>query len=97
LNGSAEYILKRMAPKIIDLIKMIVLEEPIPKEQTGQVTYFQKRTLDQSEILDSMNIEQLYDHIRMLDAEGYLKDYLELKNLRVEFLGIKEIENYLLT
>lgn len=93
LDGSAEDIFKRMAPKVIDLIKEIILEEPIPKEQTGEVTYFQRRTPDQSEIFDSMVIEQLYDHIRMLDAEGYPKGYLELKNLRFEFSGVKEIEN----
>ena len=93
LNGSAEDIFQRMAPKIIDLIKVIILEKPVPKEQAGEVTYFQRRTPDQSEILDSMVIEQLYDHIRMLDADGYPKGYLELKNLRFEFSGVKKLEN----
>ncbi len=93
LNGSADDIFQRMAPKIIDLIKVIILEKPVPKEQVGEVTYFQRRTPDQSEILESMALEQLYDHIRMLDADTYPKAYLQLKNLRFEFLDVKKLEN----
>jgi methionyl-tRNA formyltransferase len=93
LNGSAQEIFERMAPKIIDLIEVIILEEPTPKKQTGSVVLFERRTPDQSEILDSMTIEQVYDHIRMLDAENYPKGFLELGNLRFEFSGVKKMEN----
>ena len=93
LNGSANDIFQRMAPRIIDLVEMIILGKPVPNEQSGEVTYFHRRTPDQSEILDSMVIGQLYDHIRMLDADGYPKGYLELKNLRFEFSGVEKLEN----
>jgi len=93
LNGSAQEIFERMSPKIIDLTKEIILEEPTPKQQAGNVVIFERRTPDQSEILESMVIEQLYDHIRMLDAENYPKGFLEKGHLHFEFSGVKIMDN----
>lgn len=93
LNGSAEEIFDRMGPKIIDLTKEIILEEPVPTDQKGNVVLFERRTPDQSEILGSVSIEQIYDHIRMLDAENYPKGFIEKGGLRFEFSGVQKMEN----
>ena len=36
-------------------------------------------------IFNLENIEQIYDYIRMLDADGYLNAFLEFGNFKIEF------------
>ncbi len=69
-----------MIPKLLD-------NEIIPVKQAGEVTTFKRRTPDQSNIdlLETKSISKLYDFIRMLDAEGYPKAYLEFGSIRIEF------------
>lgn len=86
LEGTAQDIFQRMAPLILDSAKNIANKEPIPQEQTGEVTLFKRRKLEESEIpLISGNLEDIYDHIRMLDAETYPKAFIQHGDLRIEF------------
>ena len=73
-------VFKSMIPKLLD-------NEIVPVKQTGEVTTFKRRTPDQSNIrlLETKSISKLYDFIRMLDAEGYPKAYLEIDGIRLEF------------
>ena len=73
-------VFQNMIPKLLD-------NEIIPIKQRGEVTTFKRRTPDQSNIrlLGTKSISKLYDFIRMLDAEGYPKAYLELDGIRLEF------------
>lgn len=77
LEGLAEEIYLRAAKKIADMIRTIITENPVPIAQSGTITYFKRRNPCQSETPDNLDsIEQLFDHIRMLDAEGYPRAFL---------------------
>jgi methionyl-tRNA formyltransferase len=73
-------IFQNMIPKLLD-------NEITPIKQTGKVSTFKRRKPEQSNIglLETKSILKLYDFIRMLDAEGYPKAYLELDGIRIEF------------
>ncbi|MGB5965964.1 MAG: methionyl-tRNA formyltransferase [Sulfurimonadaceae bacterium] len=83
-------IFQNMIPKLLD-------NEIVPVKQTGKVTIFKRRTPDQSNIslLETKSISKLYDFIRMLDAEGYPKAYLELDGIRIEFSEVNLKNNTL--
>lgn len=85
LSGNAEEILKRANALSGVMIKRIVREEPDPKPQAGKVTLFERRKPQQSAIPDALNTKQLYDFIRMLDAEGYPPAFIETHGLRMTF------------
>lgn len=87
LNGNAEEILVRAAKIIFnEMIPEIINGNLKPFEQEGDTVYFERRKPNQSEVLGSMeNIEGLYNHIRMLDGEGYPKAYIKLGKYKMEF------------
>ena len=85
LSGSAEEILRRANSLCAVMIKKIVREEPVPAPQTGEVTLFERRKPQQSAIPDSLNVRQLYDFVRMLDAEGYPPACIGTHGFRLEF------------
>jgi len=85
LEGSATDIFKRASDVIFSLIKEIVETHPEPVAQRGEVTEFTRRTEEQSNMKDLSSTEDVYNHIRMLDAEGYPKAYVEIGGVRVEF------------
>ena len=85
LEGLAEEIFVRTSYIVADMIKEIITEHPEPKEQIGEPTIFKRRTPKQSEISIKLNnLADLFDHIRMLDADGYPRAYFERGNFRYE-------------
>lgn len=88
LDGSAEEIFERAAGIIFRvMIPKIMEEKPIPVPQSGEVVTFKRRKPEESEIGTEFSPEQVYDHIRMLDAEGYPKAFLDYGAYRLEFTG----------
>jgi methionyl-tRNA formyltransferase len=85
LYGTAEEIYLRAGDIIIEMIEEIIKNNPIPQEQIGKLTTFMRRKPEMSKIENLKSIEQLFDFIRMLDAEGYPKAFLENENFRFEF------------
>lgn len=85
LNGNAEEIFLRAGEIIVDMMKEIIENKPEPKEQEGEVVKFKRRKPEMSNIEDLDNIEDVFDYIRMLDAEGYPHAFIESKNFRFEF------------
>jgi methionyl-tRNA formyltransferase len=86
LEGLAEDIFIRASNIVAEMVKTIIMESPEPKPQTGQVTLFNRRKPEQSKIpLHINHLGKLFDHIRMLDAEGYPKAFLEMDGFRYEF------------
>jgi len=85
LNGSAEDIYKRAGQLSLELIEWLICENPEPVPQKGTPVLFERRRPEQSRIDSSQNDEALYDFIRMLDAPGYPKAFLESEGLRLEF------------
>jgi len=85
LEGLAEEIFIRAAYIVAEMIKTIVTENPSPKEQTGQPTIFKRRKPSQSRIsTETHSLSDLFDHIRMLDADGYPSAFLEHGGFRYE-------------
>lgn len=85
LEGLAEEIFIRASYLVAEMIKTILTEDPKPVEQVGEPTLFRRRKPDQSKIpTKKIPLASLFDHIRMLDAEGYPKAYLEINGFRYE-------------
>jgi methionyl-tRNA formyltransferase len=86
LLGSAEEIYQRAACLAADMIENITHHEPTPTPQAGEVTRFPRRRPEQSALPNSLpNLSALHDFIRMLDAEGYPRAFLEQGGFRFEF------------
>lgn len=88
-NGSAQEIYTRASNIIIKMIGQIVKKKLIPVAQHGNITAFKRRTPEQSEIPLTLQPIQLYDFIRMLDAQGYPPAYLKFGDYRLEFKNAK--------
>ena len=85
LNGTAEEIFIRSSKVIEEMIDVIINEQPVPKEQKGDIVKFSRRKPEDGDISHLESIEDIYDFIRMLDCEGYPKAYLETDKFKLEF------------
>ncbi|MHB1349610.1 MAG: methionyl-tRNA formyltransferase [Desulfobulbaceae bacterium] len=85
LHGTAEEIFVRAGQVIREMIVEIVRIQPVPQEQIGPVVSFRRRTPSESRINELTDLDQVFDYIRMLDAEGYPRAFLETEHLRFEF------------
>jgi methionyl-tRNA formyltransferase len=85
LYGSAEEIFIRASDIIEEMIIEILDTNSQPTPQTGKVTVFKRRTPSQSNLEGITSLNQLFDMIRMLDAEGYPHAFIEVGSLRLEF------------
>jgi methionyl-tRNA formyltransferase len=85
LYGNAEEIYLRAAKVVSEMIVEIINNEPTPVEQRGDIVVFPRRKQDESNIDRLTELEKVFDHIRMLDAEGYPKAFLETERFRFEF------------
>ena len=85
LHGSAEDIYV-MASEIIEkMIVEIINANPQPMAQVGEPTFFKRRKPDQGNLLDAESLEQAFDLIRMLDADGYPHAFINAGKFRMEF------------
>lgn len=86
LSGSAEDIFKRASSIIFNkMIPFILDKSPVPVEQSGEVVPFKRRTKEQSQINSDMTLKEIYDYIRMLDAEGYPNAYISYGKYKLKF------------
>jgi len=76
----SDIIFKKMIPTFLE-------KELLPEKQKGNIVTFKRRKPEESNIstIDKKSINKLYDFIRMLDAEGYPKAYLNLEKIKIEF------------
>jgi methionyl-tRNA formyltransferase len=95
LEGSAAEIFARCVPLISEMILEIVTKNPNPVPQAGEPVIFRRRKPSESNIQGIDTLEQLYDHIRMLDAPGYPHAFLETENFRIEITQAQTVENAL--
>jgi len=89
--GSAEENFIKLSSMIFNkMIPKFLNKRLIPKKQTGDVVNFKRKTPEESnmKLLENKSINKIYDFIRMLDAEGYPKAYIELDNIKIEFSEI---------
>lgn len=85
LIGSAEEIFIRASKIIEQMIIKIIHHKLVPIPQTGKPTIFKRRKPRDGNIQNLENIDQIYDYIRMLDADGYPSAFLEFGNFKLEF------------
>lgn len=85
LYGSAEEIFIRGSKVIEEMIIEILEKRPRPVEQQGEVTVFKRRTPEQGDLGAAKSLNEVFDLIRMLDAEGYPRAFLNVGQLRIEF------------
>lgn len=84
LEGTAKGIYVRATYLSAEMIKYIIDEKPEPIPQCGYPVIFKRRKPSQSEIKEMKDLESIYDFIRMLDAPGYPKAFLEYEGCRYE-------------
>lgn len=86
LYGTAEEIYMR-ASKIIftQMIPEIINNNIIPVQQEGEIVTFKRRKPEDGRLRPDMSLETIFDYIRMLDAEGYPKSFIEYGKLKLSF------------
>ncbi len=86
LHGLAEEIYIRSAKTVFEMIETIIEKNLSPIQQMGSPSYFKRRKPDQSVIPKEIsNLKELFDFIRMLDAEGYPSAKIIYNNFSIEF------------
>ena len=85
IHGAAYDIYKRVEALCWEMIGDFVRDNPQPKPQVGVAVNFKRRLPSQSRIPEDASLENVYDYIRMLDAPGYPRAFLEMEGYRLEF------------
>ncbi|MBP0005268.1 MAG: methionyl-tRNA formyltransferase [Cyanobacteria bacterium SBC] len=84
LYGSAEEIFIRASETIEEMISEIIENQYTPIPQEGETEIFKRRKLKQSDLQDTTSLKEVFDRIRMLDAEGYPHAFIQVGSLRFE-------------
>lgn len=92
LSGNAQEIFERATEIIYTMIEEIVRTEPSAKPQSGAPEIFQRRTPSQSALPLDPTSEELYDHIRMLDADSYPRAFIDFGSYKLEFSDAEIID-----
>ena len=86
LEGSAQEIFERCSEIIFTkMIPVFLKQELIPVPQEGEPVVFKRRKPEEGRITEDMPLDKIYDYIRMLDAEGYPRAYMDFGPYRLEF------------
>lgn len=92
-EGSAKEIFQKAGFVMASMIQEIISTNPIPMPQKGKPVVFNRRTPQMSNISELTSLQKIYDYIRMLDADGYPKAYLDVGKIHFEFDTAKKISN----
>jgi methionyl-tRNA formyltransferase len=87
LTGSAQDIYERATRLSLEMIADIMRDSPEPQPQVGEPVQFTRRRPEESELPADISLEEAFDHIRMLDAEGYPHAFVNHGDLRLELTG----------
>ena len=85
LLGTAEEILMRASELTGEMIVKLVHQRPVPQAQVGEPTVFRRRTPQDGDLAPLDTLEKLFDHVRMLDGDGYPRAFLDTEHFRLEF------------
>lgn len=85
LYGSAEEIFLRASNVIEDMIVEFFEKSPKPMPQEGDPTVFKRRNPEEGNLASAQSLDQAYDFIRMLDADGYPNAFLTVGPFKIEF------------
>lgn len=84
LDGTAEDILLRAAGLMAPMIVNIIEQHLVQVKQTGEVVEFVRRKSEDGNIDSLESIDQIYDYIRMLDADGYPSAFLKTLHFQLD-------------
>jgi methionyl-tRNA formyltransferase len=85
LHGTAQEIYIRASTLAFEMMDEIITTRPAPIPQPdAQTTTFQRRRPRESEVPTSLSLVQLYDFVRMLDADGYPHAFVKYAGFRFE-------------
>lgn len=94
LEGSAQEIFERCSNIIFDDMIPEIIESNIePVEQSGEPVIFRRRKPEDGLLTADMDLFQIYDYIRMLDAEGYPRAYIDIGEYRLSFDSAKMLDD----
>lgn len=86
LFGRAEDFFEEISEIAFEMISEIINKSIEPNPQRGEVVKFRRRKEKDSELSSELpDLPALYDFIRMLDAPGYPKAYLDFGRFRLLF------------
>ena len=85
LSGTAEEIFVRVNKLVGKMIVEIIQNNLQPVPQEGDPIVFKRRKPEQSDMIGLEKLEEIFDYIRMLDADGYPHAYIEKGEFRYEF------------
>ena len=85
LSGTAEEIFVRVNKLVGKMIVEIIQNNLQPVPQEGDPVVFKRRKPEQSDMSGLEKLEEIFDYIRMLDADGYPPAYIEKGEFRYEF------------
>ena len=85
LSGTAEEIFVRDNKLVGKMIVEIIQNNLQPVPQEGDPVVFKRRKPEQSDMSGLEKLEEIFDYIRMLDADGYPHAYIEKGEFRYEF------------
>jgi methionyl-tRNA formyltransferase len=92
LEGTAQEILDRASIVIQQMIIKIVDGQAVLKDQVGNVVSFKRRVADEGDLSHLETTDQIYDHIRMLDADNYPSAFIKIDNFRLDFSSVKNVD-----
>jgi methionyl-tRNA formyltransferase len=88
LAGNLSEIFDRISLIIQKMTIKLTTEVILPTPQSGTPLVFTRIDEEKNSLpINSENIEDLYNHIRMLDSPEYEKCHLEIGNYRIEFFN----------
>lgn len=85
LHGAAEEIFLRASQLIEEMIEEIVIDDPEPVPQEGEVVTFARRKAEDGDLEQTQDLDELYDFIRMLDADDYPPAFFKIGRYKLEF------------
>jgi methionyl-tRNA formyltransferase len=84
LEGTAEEIFIRSSKIIETMIQQIIDDKITPKKQSGEPVVFKRRKPQDGLMNGLQELTDVYDYIRMLDADGYPSAYFETEYFKIE-------------
>lgn len=85
LLGSAEEIFLRAAELMLEMMVEIIQKDIVPVPQKGEAVIFKRRKPEDGDISGLESLPDVFNYIRMLDAEGYPRAFLNIGRLHIEF------------
>lgn len=84
LLGTAREIFLRAGELMLVMMRQIMATRPEPRPQEGEPTVFRRRKPADGDLAGLEELSQVYDYIRMLDADGYPAAFVATEHLRFE-------------